>query len=475
MEVDDCVDPTSELLQFLQFSNSSYYKGKLFFLESWYGWGVGASALLRATAKSLKSRRCDPSTREHFGKIIHSYAKGNHGGVNLDHLMPMFDKQDEDDDFSGIDSSSRVEIPSIESETNANERFLMIFQYGGEELIDLAEFGIPEFGAYALGKLLWSSYVRFQLSPRGNKLKFNSGYVIVIRLYLKGLSTVSPLLCRSLREEAAELVGYTGMDGINPTIVLNCFLYSLFLTEKQRGKPISVDYAWDTHACNYWICDGILQGDKAYEVGSALHAVMQMLCYPSDRIKVLVDYFGQHGEQYERWVSISSNQSRDQNISIVPVNASSYFLTVAGDNQLQLPNDMFQLAMNLHVLKLHKCSFDFASPPFRFRHNLRFLWLDHCTNSRGDQGGWQCFPNLLVLDIRFTDFVLLIEMTELMTNLREVNTKGISWRNLSHAWKKLYNLHKLRVTESLDVITVETCSFVDMINLELLDLSVTFI
>uniref|UniRef100_M8C8D7 Uncharacterized protein n=1 Tax=Aegilops tauschii TaxID=37682 RepID=M8C8D7_AEGTA len=330
---------------------------------------------------------------------------------------------------------------------------------------------LPEFGAYALGKLLWSSYVRFQLSPRGNKLKFNSGYVIVIRLYLKGLSTVSPLLCRSLREEAAELVGYTGMDGINPTIVLNCFLYSLFLTEKQRGKPISVDYAWDTHACNYWICDGILQGDKAYEVGSALHAVMQMLCYPSDRIKVLVDYFGQHGEQYERWVSISSNQSRDQNISIVPVNASSYFLTVAGDNQLQLPNDMFQLAMNLHVLKLHKCSFDFASPPFRFRHNLRFLWLDHCTNSRGDQGGWQCFPNLLVLDIRFTDFVLLIEMTELMTNLREVNTKGISWRNLSHAWKKLYNLHKLRVTESLDVITVETCSFVDMINLELLDLS----
>lgn len=42
----------------------------------------------------------------------------------------------------------------------------MIIHYGGEEDIDLEEFGIPEFGAYALGKLLWSSYGRFQLSER---------------------------------------------------------------------------------------------------------------------------------------------------------------------------------------------------------------------------------------------------------------------------------------------------------------------
>uniref|UniRef100_A0A453JJ33 Uncharacterized protein n=1 Tax=Aegilops tauschii subsp. strangulata TaxID=200361 RepID=A0A453JJ33_AEGTS len=88
----------------------------------------------------------------------------------------MFDKEDEDDDFRGIKIGSRLEIPRIGSEINAslrNERFLMIFHYGGEEVIDLAEYGIPnpKFGTYALGQLLWSGYGRFQLSERKDKLK----------------------------------------------------------------------------------------------------------------------------------------------------------------------------------------------------------------------------------------------------------------------------------------------------------------
>ncbi|VAH99934.1 unnamed protein product [Triticum turgidum subsp. durum] len=396
--------------------------------------------------------------------------------LTLGHLMPMFDKQDEDDDFRGMDVSSRVEIPSIGSEINAclrNERFLMIFHYGGVEDIDLAECGIPnpEFGTYALGKLLRSGYGRFQLSQRNKKLKSSSAYFKTIELYPEVNAHLSQLLFRSLHEEAAEVIGYTDMDDVNPTIVLDCFLYSLFLTEQLHGKSISVDYGWDTHACNYWICDGILQGDRAFEVGNALQGVIQMLCYPSDRTKRLADYLDEHKEQYERWVSISSNQLGAQDISTIHVNTSSYFLTFGEDGQLQLPSDMFQLASTLRVLKLCKCSFDFASPPFRCCHNLKFLWLDHCTNTGEEQGEGPCFPNLLVLDIRFTDFVLLAEMIELMTNLREVNTKGVSWRTISHAWKKLRNLHKLRVTESSDVITVDTCSSIDMMNLEVLDLS----
>ncbi|VAI00168.1 unnamed protein product [Triticum turgidum subsp. durum] len=396
--------------------------------------------------------------------------------LNLGHLMPVFDKHDEDDDFRGIDICSRVEIPSVGSEINAclsNERFMMIFHYGGEEDIDMSDSGIPnpEFGPYALGKLLWSSYGRFQLLGRKEKLKANAACSRTISLIPKDVTIHSQLFYQSLHKEAIEVIGYTGMDDVNPTIVLDCFLYSLFLTMEQHGKSINVDYGWDAHACNYWICDGILQGDSAYKVGSALYGVIQIASYPPSIDESSSRYFYEQRNIYGNWVSISSNQLGAQDISTVPDNTSSYFLTFGGDGRLQLPNDMFQLASNLRVLKLCKCNFDFASPPFRCCNNLRFLWLDHCTNTGEEQGGGPCFPNLLVLDIRFTDFVLLTKMMELMTNLREVNTKGVSWRTVCHAWKKLQKLHKLRVTESLDLITVDTLSSIDMMNLELLDLS----
>ncbi|KAF7056572.1 hypothetical protein CFC21_063969 [Triticum aestivum] len=487
---------------------------KSFFLAGWCGEGVGASAVLKATAKLLKSRRSDPDRRKHFGKIIHvdcslwksrrSLQRAIVEELNLGHLLPMFDKEDEDDDFRGIKIGSRLEIPRIGSEINAslrNERFLMIFHYGGEEVIDLAECGIPnpEFGTYALGQLLWSGYGRLQLSERKDKLKLSSAYFKVIRLSHVGNLNVDGILLHSLREEAAEVIGFTGLDDINPTIVLDCFSYSLFLTEQLRGmprsiydidaqaelkkrfqnlkirkpilgKPFSLDFAWDTHVCNYWICDGVLQGDRAYEVGSALYEViLRMLCYPSNRTQLLTRCFDQ--QRFNRWILISSNQLGAQDISTIPVITSSCFLTSGGDSQLQLPNDLFVLASNLHVLKLCKCSFDFVSPPFRSCHNLRFLYLHHCTNTREDQGGGPCFPDLLVLDIRFTEFVLLSKMIDLMTNLREVNTKGVSWRYVSQAWEKLQNIHKLRVTESSDVIMMDTCSSVDMMNMELLDLS----
>ncbi|XP_048546086.1 uncharacterized protein LOC125525101 [Triticum urartu] len=460
----------------------SKYRAKSFLFGGWNGRGIGASAVLRAIAELLKSGRSDPDTREHFGRIIHvdcSLWKNRRAmqravaeELNLGHLMPVFDKQDEDDDFRGIDTTSRVEIPSIASEIHAslrNERFLMIFHYGGEEDIDLAEFGIPDpdFGPYALGKLLWTSSGRFQLSERKEKLKSSSASFNIIHFLT--IEDSKELTHRSLHEEAVEVIGYTGMDDINPAIVLDCFLYSLFLVDQLHGESSNVDYDWDAHACNYWICDGILQGDRASEVGSALHGVIQMVCNKS--YLLWFQEFNGKRERYERWISISSNQLEAQDISTLTSNVSSYFLTFGGDGHLQTPNDMFRLASNLRVLKLCKCSFDFASPPFRFCHNLRFLWLDHCTNTGEEQGAGPCFPNLLVLDIRFTDFVFLAEMVETMKYLKEVNTKGVSWRSLSYAWKKLQDLHKLRVTESLDVITMDTCSFVDMMNLELLDLS----
>ncbi|XBI77191.1 hypothetical protein VPH35_070348 [Triticum aestivum] len=455
--------------------------------------GVGASAVLRATAELAKSERSDPDMRKHFEKVIHvenppplslihvdcsfwnnrrTMQRAIAEELHLGHVMPIFDKQDNDDDFRGVDSRDTKHSEIYLS--LANKRFLMIFHYGGEEDIDLAACGIPNpaFGTYASGKLLWSSYGRFKLTEEKIKLKTISAYSRVIYLdpmYQMYSELPSQLLRRSLHEEVAEVIGHIGMYDVNRATVLDCFMYSLFLTEQLHGKSISVDYGWDTHACNTWICDGILQGDKACDVGSALYGVIRM-CYSYYGDKILARYLDGHRERYEGWISISCNQLA-QDILVVPVNASSYFLTFEGDGQLTVPNDLFQHSSNLRVLKLCKCSFDFASPPFRCCHNLRFLWLAHCTNTGGEQVGGPCFPNLSVLDVRFTCFLLLEEMIELMTNLREVNTKGFSWRTVSHAWRSLQNLHKLRLTESLDVITVDTCPSVDMMKLELLDLS----
>ncbi|KAI4975113.1 hypothetical protein ZWY2020_048720 [Hordeum vulgare] len=178
------------------------------------------------------------------------------------------------------------------------------------------------------------------------------------------------------------------------------------------------------------------------------------------------------GKTYVGWYSVTSNKLSAEDISNVPGSASSYFLTFQGDDPVYVRDDLFQLASNnLRVLKLYNCSFNFASPPFQCCHNLRFLWLDHCANTGKEQSGGTSFLNLLVLDLRFTDYVFLPQMIELMTNLRELNTKGVSWKTVSHAWKKLQKLQKLRLTESSDVVTVDSCSSVDTMNLELLDLS----
>uniref|UniRef100_A0ACD5WT20 Uncharacterized protein n=2 Tax=Avena sativa TaxID=4498 RepID=A0ACD5WT20_AVESA len=273
-----------------------------------------------------------------------------------------------------------------------------------------------------------------------------------------------------LHEEAAGIIGDIGMDGINLETVLDCFMYQLFLTSQLPKNSTGVDYGWGTHACNYWICDGILGEEKSWEVGDALYGVMPWLDNSVEKARLLSSYFNGRKKNYEGWYSFT--RSKREDIPSVPHGASSYFLTFERDDPVYIHSDLFQLSINnLHVLKLCNCSFDFTSPPFQCCHNLRFLWLDHCANTGKEQSGEPIFPNLLVFDIRFTQFVLLPHMIEQMANLRELNTKGISWRIMSHGLRRLQNLHKLRVTESLDVVTMYNCSYLDMVNLELADFS----
>lgn len=99
---------------------------KTFLLCGWFDWTGyrvwGGWAVLRAISKLLKSTICDDSyMRKHFDRIVHvdcSLWKSTRTmqrkiaeELNLRHEMHIFDKEDEDDDFNGVDTSSRKAIP----------------------------------------------------------------------------------------------------------------------------------------------------------------------------------------------------------------------------------------------------------------------------------------------------------------------------------------------------------------------------
>ncbi|TVU17850.1 hypothetical protein EJB05_33910, partial [Eragrostis curvula] len=346
--------------------------------------------------------------------------------LGLHDVMPLFDKEDEDDDFRGVDDSSRGEITSIGIaiwQSLIYENFLVIFQCGIDEDINLEEFGIPfKFGS---PNLLWTNCGRFQLVFQPpDYLKLTSSVIC--------LNEPLEAFLLALHEEAVELIRYMGTDNIKPDLIVECYKYLVFLICQGRFNDGStVDYGWTTHACNYWVCDGILQGGKAWEIGDALHRLLiAPLSYDKEVIDNLSDLFEME-LKIKEWFSSSSDQYEPPKR-----NSTSYFL--AGHHRWELQTDSFQHAKNLRVLKLCNCNFEFSSPPFLCCQNLRFLWLDTCTDNKREQAIVpSSFPNLWVFDLRFTEYVYLPQVAEMMRDLRELNAKGVSWNIISQKLRKL--------------------------------------
>jgi hypothetical protein len=119
--------------------------------------------------------------------------------------------------------------------------------------MDLVNCGIPLFGK---GVLLCSPGGLFQVEQRDYKMSIF--HMIYIFMGSNPSTDTGTQTHHILLKEAAGVIRDTGIDGINPEIVLDCFLYSLFLTTQLLKSSIGVEYDWATHACNYWICDGIL-------------------------------------------------------------------------------------------------------------------------------------------------------------------------------------------------------------------------
>ncbi|CAM0948464.1 unnamed protein product [Alopecurus aequalis] len=326
----------------------------------WEGWrGLAASAVLRAIANNPP-----PSLRKKFNKIIHvdcSRWKSRRElqrtiarELELPHrVMDVFDMQDEEDDFRGVDESFRAEIGSVGTEifqALMGHRCLVVFHNGSNDMVNLSSFGIPPVEFFHT-KVLWTFRGRLRLNPKiTEKLNDSHPYFYGDLFGTLGWNYL-------LQIEAREIAGY--IDFPAEAVVEQCCLY--------LGGNI-IDYAWATHASNYWVCDGIIEGgqaDKAWEVAAALHQQIRIEDYTS--------------------------------------NALPYF----GDN-LMTPLKQWILAQQNHVV------------------DGEFLGLDGCKDQRQeeeDRPAMLFFQSLWVLDICNTDWDLSSSqdtiIDQMATNIRE--------------------------------------------------------
>jgi hypothetical protein len=460
------------------------------------GWkGLGASAVLAAIAESARCAgskfdiviHVDCSVWESRREMQRRIAKV----LNLGRSgMALFDKQDEDDDFSGVHKSSRAEILDVADlifRFIGDRRCLMILHNGSDDEVDLSASGVPVSDWRT--KVLWTFQGRFRLDHTTTD-KVKSAQVFLSALqelpprYFKLKSWYSNHF-ELLRQEASQVT-----HDATPTVIMDCWFF-LLVMNYEHGNFI--DHDQDSHASNYWVCDGIIRGNSAWETAERLQGAMRVnyMATKQDHGEWVDDALRscsyRESRSSSRWNS--SKGAEIQNRQSIPKETTSYFLTLEkSDHPAALPKQLFEQSSNLRVLRLSWCSFSFASPPFNWCNNLRFIFIDSCSDEhveligKGDDKKdteWSFLQSLWVLDIRRTrwDWILTPSKMVLMIELRELNLidAGASWFDWGMAkleMKWLCDLRRLRIINSssfLRAIVVD--SFMDMHNLELLDLS----
>nr|CAB3455871.1 unnamed protein product [Digitaria exilis] len=477
-------------------------RNNVFYFDGWDG--LGASAVLRALAERLT-----PTTpagkkalaEQEFDQLVHidcsmwesrrALQRAVAEQLQLpDHVMELFDRQDEEGDFKGVSKGSRAELPEVlrvmyQHVQNKSNGLLVIFHNGSSEEIDLASLCGFRLSGFATNKVLWTFQGRFRHRPRAKvdmamkSAGTTDAFVSVVQPDVPEFD--KPHLWSYLvSQEASELVTAHKINtrphstSDQPAQVHECFLYLLELCCRSTH---SVDYDLTTHIPNYWVCYGIIhqllrQGqrddisadgdnDKLWRAAEALQREMQLD----------VDY-----HQY----SPSSPLAKFVKSKPYWTSPTCGFTWIPASGAI--PNkDTFQgYSDKLHVLKLSRCTFDFKSPPFICCHSLRFLWLNYCQGTRTSTDGGagkegdvrRCFQRLWVLDVRHTpcDQILSVQMLDLMTQLRELNMIGAQHWDMGQLQGRLPNIHKLRVKDSGVICSCsENDLFSEANKLELLD------
>uniref|UniRef100_A0ACD5XWY3 Uncharacterized protein n=1 Tax=Avena sativa TaxID=4498 RepID=A0ACD5XWY3_AVESA len=444
---------------------------KAIYFDGWHG--LAASAVLRAVANDPP-----PSLLKIFNKIIHvdcSRWKSRRElqrkiarELKLPHqVIDVIDRQDEEDDFKGVDESSRVEIGFVGREifqVVTGHRCLVVFHNGSNDMVNLSAFGIPQVEFFDI-KVLWTFRGRLQLNSKISEKVDNSHLYLFDECSNHGWDFL-------LQIEAREFDGYIDMLAEE---VEQCCMYLLSLNS-QGGNILNYD--WATHASNYWVCDGIIergQDDKVWEAAVALHQHIHIEDYSSNS----PPYIGNRLKiPPRRWILARDN-------SALHPEATSCFLaavpSISKPPLIPLHDGMFHQSDKLRVLKLFRCSFNFSSPPFRCCRRLRFLGFDDCKDQREEDKTQDRPPmlfcdSLWVLDISDTDCDLFASaeiINQMAKNIREVHIKnGKIWSTSGFSWRKLQNLRKLRViAPTCTWETGQQDEFTNMVNIEFLNLS----
>ncbi|PWZ37201.1 Disease resistance protein RPS2 [Zea mays] len=438
---------------------------------------MGASAALKEAAKRLKS------SASKFDSVLHldcslwksrrALQKAIAEEIKLPHsVMAILSQHDKEDDFDGVEEGARKEVQEINTHTyrklSTVNRLVVVFHNGSGSFIDLSEFGIPLNRNFKGDVLLWTMQGRFSYNIY-EKIYENIPNMVYLYVHRDIVQLDDTSLWGIVNEEAKEVAQYTGI--MDHMVVVACILYTWKL--KDMGN---ID--WDTHASNYWVCDGIIQGSSsseawAWKVGDALQRNTQL----DWRRSYMHEFFSSSAieMQMQHHLPRPPVICCTSKIISVPAEATSFFLqpkyedeespsrgVVTVDTTIQLPASMFKhSASNLRVLHLSRCTFRFASPPFLYCSNLRFLRLHRCeddgtsiTPTEGKElddqsGAWRaCFGKLRVMDLSYTQWCWLLSerMMNIMANLRELNAKGIKNLSTSHL-RGCGSLIKLRVED----------------------------
>ncbi|EAY74309.1 hypothetical protein OsI_02198 [Oryza sativa Indica Group] len=159
------------LEKYLSNSDRPYYQGgQSIYFDGWKGFGT--SAILADIAELARRKKSmdyeivlhvDCSVWESRRTLQRMIAKElNLGGST----MALFDKQDGDDDFSGIEKSSRAEIDEVAKlifQAVKDRSCLLIVHNGSDDEIDFLRFGVPVLERR--NTVLWTFRGRFRLEP----------------------------------------------------------------------------------------------------------------------------------------------------------------------------------------------------------------------------------------------------------------------------------------------------------------------
>ena len=513
--------------QILEFVKGRPEKKIIYF----HGWdGFGASPVLNSIANELSSRKMDAPQELCFDKVLYidcsewksrrEMQRAIAEELKLDRgTMAMFDNQDEEDDFNGLDKDSRDVIASIATEIDRTLRdckFMMIFLNGSDNEVDVTRFGIPQMTEFRNNKMIWTFKRRLltihsRSSETAAKLRYS--HLFLSAALVHGEYQIrEPEFCALVHGEATTIVARHQMLDMDTTMVTECCLFELSLHYNFHSIT---RLGWAAHSSNYWICAGIIEGNKEMEIRNALHGEIRWECdapllhrvlqelNPTFSVKKITKPLAVSTRCLvkDRWISITSQEHEMDGMQDIPVRASSVFLALERPGHLQpsersdhppalegqdcpavLPSDMFKYSRSLAVLVLSYCAFSFASPPFLMCNSLRFLGLDNCKHKPSEQycdtdAEWTFLLSLWVLEIRYTEWyeILSREKMDLMSNLKELNIEGVrSWQYINQLRKILPHLYRLRITNPR-IYQAETTdaddSFMDKGKLQILDLS----